>query len=155
MIDFRDKWLKGLKISGTDQFFTFDEKGICQLALNDDMLITLFKPEAGYQVTIFGQFHVGELSPSMQQSMLIANRNNAINSTPIISLSENANALEVHLVLNQQELKLKPIVSLEKVIKSLKHWREQIQNEVGTPQRLQQNQVNKKQQSTSNHIHFI
>ncbi|WP_298771300.1 hypothetical protein [uncultured Shewanella sp.] len=155
MIDFRDKWLKGLKISGTDQFFTFDEKGICQLAVNDDMLVTLFKPEAGYQVTIFGQFHVGELSPSMQQSMLIANRNNAINAAPIVSLSENADAVEVHLVLNQQELRLKPSVSLEKVIDGLKYWREQIRNEVGTPQRLQSNQVNNKPQSTSNHIHFI
>ncbi|MCL1123546.1 type III secretion system chaperone [Shewanella surugensis] len=155
MIDLRDKWLKELKLSGTDQFFTFDEKGLCQLALNDDMLITLFKPEIGYQVVIFGQYVVSDLSQSMMQNMLIANRNNAIKAAPIVSLSENANALEVHLVLGQQELRLKPSMSLEKVIDVLKYWREQIINEVGTPQRLQPNKKNQKQQSTPNHIHFI
>lgn len=155
MIDLRDKWLKELKLSGTDQFFTFDEKGLCQLALNDDMLITLFKPENGYQVVIFGQYMVSSLSPSMMQNMLIANRHNAIKAAPIVSLNENVNALEVHLVLGQQELRLKPNISLEKVIDGLKYWREQIINEVGASKQVKPNRANEKQQSKSNHIHFI
>lgn len=120
--DFRTKWLAQLGHRLSMPELAFDQAGLCQLSLDNDLLITIYSPpETAAYLVLFGQLHVAHLSPQLMQDMLINNRNHSRHATPVISLSENLDAVEVHFKVNEAELVATDIFG--QLVDCLEYWR--------------------------------
>jgi len=83
---------------------TFGPSGICQLVLNSDLLLTLYRPDGSARLVVFGQLPAPILSVEAAKELLKRNRSNAALAAPVISLSPDEEQIEVHLVLDSADL---------------------------------------------------
>ncbi|MBS1196630.1 MAG: Tir chaperone protein (CesT) family [Proteobacteria bacterium] len=120
--DYREDWLSDLGKRTGLTTLEFDQSGVCQLMLDTELVLTLYKPDTSAKLVIFGQLHTPPLPIEITKEMLKRNRSNAKLSAPVISLSPEEDAIEVHLVLDQAELE-KGEDMIEKVIAELEYWK--------------------------------
>lgn len=102
--DYREAWLSNLGQRTGLTTLAFDQAGVCQLMLDGDLVLTIHKPDTSPKLVIFGQMPTPPLPIEVAKEMLKRNRSHAKVSAPIISLSPEEDAIEVHLVLDQAEL---------------------------------------------------
>ena len=120
--DYRNEWLSKLGQHLSIPGLEFDAAGLCQMSLNDELAVTIFKSAETEDLVVFGQLPVGYLSSELMLQMLIENRNHSKQHAPVLSLSENLDAIEVHFKLPQLELEAAEDV-MELLIGHLKYWR--------------------------------
>ncbi|WP_298771304.1 CesT family type III secretion system chaperone [uncultured Shewanella sp.] len=122
MLDYRDVWLNSFARRVGMTGLRFDDKGICQLSLDQELILTLSKSTYEHHLVIFGQLPVANLSNDVMKKLLIENRNSANQLAPVVSLSESADAIEVNLLMSEEDLNCgKEGVNL--VIHCLEYWR--------------------------------
>jgi hypothetical protein len=121
-IDFRNKWLSKLGQRLSIPELAFDDAGLCQLSLDDELTVTIYKPAETETLVVFGQLPVDYLSSELMQQMLKENRNHSKHNAPVLSLSDNLDALEVHFKLTQLELEAVEDV-IGQLIGHLEYWR--------------------------------
>lgn len=126
--DFREDWLSNLGQRTGLTTLEFDRAGVCQLILDSELVLTLYKPDTSAKLVIFGQLKTPPLPIEVTKEMLKRNRTNAKLTAPVISLSPEEDAIEVHLVLDQAELEQDEDV-IEKLIAELEYWREACLND--------------------------
>lgn len=117
----REEWLSDLGSRMGLSKLEFDKSGICQLFLNEDLIITIYRPEESEKLVIFGQLHTPPLSPEIMKAMLKDNRSSARFLAPVISLSPDEDAIEAHVVLDQADLE-KGDDAIEVVVKAIEYW---------------------------------
>jgi hypothetical protein len=120
--DFRDEWLLNLGKRMGLPTLKFDDSGLCQLSLDQELALTLYRPEETEKLVVFGQLPTPPLSQEMMKQMLIENRSSARLLAPIISLSQEEDAIEIHLQLDQRDLE-QGDEGLEQVVAALEYWR--------------------------------
>lgn len=120
--DFRDNWLNKLGHSMQIPQLAFNEEGLCQLTLNQELIVTLHKVPDNESLVLFGQVPMEPISPAVMQKMLVENRNNARAVAPVLSIAENLDAIEVHFKLSQRELNETDNV-MEQLVGNLEYWR--------------------------------
>lgn len=120
--DFRDEWLSQLGQRINIPELVFDGEGICQLSLDQELAVTLFKHPEVAALVLFGQLPLAHLSPELMQQMLIENRNHSKITAPVLSLGESLDSIEVHFKLTQQELEAVDD-AIGMLIGSLEYWR--------------------------------
>lgn len=120
--DYRDEWLAALGQRVGLNSLAFDESAVCQLVLDDDLILTLHKPETSTKLVVFGQLPVPPLPIEVMKHMLKRNRTNAKLSAPVLSLSPEEDAIEAHLVLDKEDL-AQSDDWLEALIEELDFWR--------------------------------
>jgi len=120
--DYRQEWLTdfGKRMGLT---LEFDGSGVCQLILDQELIVTIHKLDQSDRLVLFGQIHTPPLPLELAKEMLKRNRSNAKVSAPVISLSPEEDAIEVHLVLDQRELE-QGDHWIETIIAELEYWRE-------------------------------
>ncbi|MCD6026580.1 MAG: Tir chaperone protein (CesT) family [Solimicrobium sp.] len=121
-IDFRNEWLSQLGTKLGIPELVFDHAGICQMNIDPGMTVTIHKPPEEESLVLLGQLPVSNLSTALMQKMLVENRSYDPHPTPILSLSENLDTVEVHFRLTPLELKTADD-ALEKLIGNLEYWR--------------------------------
>ena len=120
--DYREAWLSNLGQRTGLTTLAFDQAGVCQLILDRDLVLTLHKPDTSDKLVIFGQLPTPPLPLDFAREMLKRNRSHARLSSPVISLSPEEDAIEVHLVLDQAGLEQGEDV-IEKLIAELTYWK--------------------------------
>lgn len=126
MLSYRDGWLSQLsKVIGGA--LCFNEQGMCQLIFGREFVVTFYKPEVSDDLIIFGQLPVVLLSEEILKNMLMENRSSAKQCVPVISLSDNAEAIEVHVKLDERELMACDLSALESVVQSLAYWKAELE----------------------------
>jgi hypothetical protein len=85
--------------------------------------VTIYKPADPTLLIVFGQIPVKHLPPQVMQKMLIENRNHSKYTAPVLSLSDNLDAIEVHFKLTQSELEAAENV-MDRLVGSLEYWRD-------------------------------
>ena len=98
--DYREAWLSNLGQRTGLTTLAFDQAGVCQLILDRDLVLTLHNPDTSDKLVIFGQLPTPALPLDFAREMLKRNRSHARLSSPVISLSPEEDAIEVHLVLD-------------------------------------------------------
>lgn len=127
--DYRKDWLLNLSKRMGLTTLEFNETGVCQLILDKELILTIYKPDDTDKLVLFGQIHTPPLPIEVAKQMLKKNRSNAKLSAPVISLSPEEDAIEVHLVIDQNELERGGDEVIEKVIGELEYWREATLND--------------------------
>lgn len=125
--DYRNEWLSKLGRRLSIPELAFDDAGLCQMSLDDELAVTIYKPAETEDLVVFGQLPVENLSPELMQQMLKENRNHSKRNAPVLSLSENLDAIEVHFKLLQLELEAAEDV-LGLLIGHLEYWRSSLTN---------------------------
>lgn len=120
--DFRNEWLAKLGRRVNIPELAFDNAGLCQLSLDDDLVVTIYSPANTNDLVVFGQIPIAELSTELMQQMLKENRSHSRHTAPVISLSDNMDAIEVHFRLQQLELDATEDV-MGLLIGHLEYWR--------------------------------
>ena len=120
--DFRNEWLSKLGRRLSIPELAFDDAGLCQMSLDDELAVTIYKSSETADLVVFGQLPVEQLSPELMQQMLMENRNHSKHNAPVLSLSENLDAIEVHFKLPQLELEAAEDV-MGLLIGHLEYWR--------------------------------
>ena len=122
--DYREEWLLNFgKRMGMPEL-EFDNDGICQLFFDEDLLLTIYKPDDNDKLVIFGQLPVTPpLSSGVMKEMLKKNRSSAKFLEPVISLSPEEDSIEVHIVLDQTNIEQGGDEGIEKVIEDLEYWK--------------------------------
>ena len=123
--DFRDEWLSGLAQRLQLPLLAFDDNGLCQLTLDQEMIITLHKAADQNYLVLFGQIPAEPILPILMQQLLIENRNNARLSAPVLSISENLDAIEVLYKLSEDELNGNADI-VEQLVGNLEHWHNRV-----------------------------
>jgi|GEM_PF-3347847 len=123
--DFRNEWLSKLGRRLSIPELAFDDAGLCQMSLDDELAVTIYKPAETADLVVFGQLPVENLSAEIMQQMLKENRNHSKQSAPVLSLSENSDSLEVHFKLPQLELEAAEDV-MGLLIGHLEYWRSSV-----------------------------
>lgn len=121
-MDFRNTWLSKLGQCIQIPTLAFDDGGLCQLCLDDQLTITIYKPADKDNLLLFGRLPVHHLSAKVMQHMLTENRNHSKHTSPVLSLSENLGTVEIHFKLTQPELDATDTV-MEQLIAHLEYWR--------------------------------
>lgn len=121
--DSRDDWLSKLGRSMHLPQMEFDDEGLCQFTLNDELIVTLRKVSDNDGLVLFGQIPIEPISPAVMQKMLVENRNSAKYAAPVLSIAESLDAIEVHFKLSQKELYETDDV-LEQLVGNLEYWRD-------------------------------
>jgi len=121
-MDYRNAWLSKLGQCIRIPALTFDDEGLCQLRLDDQMIITIYKPTDTDTLLLFGQLPVHHISANVMRQMLTGNRNHCKHTSPVLSLSENLDTVEVHFKPTQSELEATDDV-MEQLISNLEYWR--------------------------------
>jgi len=120
--DYRNEWLFKLGQHLSIPELEFDDAGLCQMSLNDELAVTIYKAAETEELVVFGQLPVDYLSAELMQQMLMENRNHSKQCAPVLSLSENLDAIEVHFKLPQLELEAAENV-MGLLIGHLEYWR--------------------------------
>jgi hypothetical protein len=120
--DFRNEWLSKLGRRLSIPELAFDDAGLCQMSLDDELAVTIYKPAETDELVVFGQVPVQNLSTEVMQQMLKENRNHSKHSAPVLSLSENMDAIEVYFKLPQFELEAAEDV-MGLLIGHMEYWR--------------------------------
>ena len=120
--DFRDEWLLNLGKRMGLPTLKFDKSGLCQLSLDQELALTLYRSEETEKLVVFGQLPTPPLSEEILKQMLIENRSSARLLAPVISLSQEADAIEIHLQLDRRDLE-QGEEGLEQVVAALEYWR--------------------------------
>jgi len=120
--DFRNEWLSKLGRRLNIPELAFDDSGLCQMSLDDELTVTIYRPADTKDLVVFGQVPVAYLSSGLMQQMLIENRNHVKYNAPVISLSDNLDAIEVHFRFRQLDLDaVEDVMGL--LIGHLEYWR--------------------------------
>jgi hypothetical protein len=122
LTDFRNEWLAKLGQRLNIPELAFDDAGLCVLTLDDELLVSLCKQTDAPNLVLFGQLPISQLTPELMQRMLIENRSHGRHTAPVVSLSEDLDALEVHFKLNQDEL-ANTEDAIGQLIGNLEYWR--------------------------------
>jgi hypothetical protein len=120
--DYREAWLSDLGRKTGLTTLAFDQAGVCQLMLDGDLVLTIHKPDTSVKLVIFGQLPIPPLPIEIAKEMLKRNRSHAKLAMPVISLSPEEDAIEVHLILDQAELE-QGEDAIEKLIAELAYWK--------------------------------
>lgn len=120
--DYRNEWLSRLGQHLSIPELAFDEAGLCQMSLNGELAVTIYKLAETEDLVVFGQLPVDYLSTELMQQMLMENRNHSKQNAPVLSLSENLDAIEVHFKLPQLEPEAAENV-MRLLIGHLEYWR--------------------------------
>lgn len=120
--DYREDWLSNFGKRMGLTTLAFNESRVCQLFLDNELIITIYKPDETGKLVFFGQLPIPHLPLEVAKQMLKRNRSTAKLSAPVISLSPEEDAIEVHVVLDQSDLE-QGDEGIEKVIAELEYWR--------------------------------
>lgn len=121
-MDFRHAWLYKLGQCIQIPALKFDDEGLCQLSLDGQLTVMIYKPADTDNLLLFGQLPVHHLSAEVMQQMLTENRNHYKHTSPVLSLSEKLDTVEVHFKLTQSELEASENI-MEQLIINLDYWR--------------------------------
>ncbi len=121
-IDFRDEWLIKLAAMCGIPTLEFDSAGICQLTLDSEFILTIHKDPHYPKIILFGQFPALNLNYELVEDMLRMNRLHALKPAPVISLSEDDTAIEVHFKLDQAELDSSENI-VHTMLATLEYWK--------------------------------
>jgi len=120
--DFRNEWLSKLGQRLSIPELAFDDAGLCEMSLDGELAVTIYKPADTEDLVVFGQLPVDYLSSELMQQMLMENRSHVKQNAPVVSLSDNLKTIEVHLKLTQPELEAaEDVIGL--LIGHLEYWR--------------------------------
>jgi hypothetical protein len=120
--DFRNEWLSKLGQRINIPELAFDDAGFCQLSLDDELTVAIYKSAEAEDLVVFGRLPVQHLSIELMQQMLMENRHHSKQNAPVISLSENLDAMELHYKLTQFDVETVDDV-MGSLIGHLEYWR--------------------------------
>jgi len=121
-IDFRDGWLHEMSLRIQIPELAFNDDGICQIVLDDEFAITIFKHPKNCSLILSGQVPVKNMSPELMQKMLIENRYDAQRASPVISISEDMETIDLHFRLNKEDINSADDILMQ-LICHLEYWR--------------------------------
>lgn len=125
--DSRDTWLSTVGQRMGLSRLDFDGEGFCHVSLNGELELTLHRPLPGESLLLFGCLAVGELAPAILRRMLSENRSAARMAAPVLSMSEEFSALELHLRLERPD-HVGADAALAQLVDALEYWREQVRS---------------------------
>jgi len=86
------------------------------------LTVSIYKPIDTDSLLLFGQIPIHRLPAETMQHMLTENRNHIKHRSPLLSLSEKLDTVDVHFKLTQPELEATDNV-MEQLIANLEYWR--------------------------------
>lgn len=120
--DFHNEWLSKLGRRLNVPELAFDDAGLCRMPLDDELTVTIYKPAETEDLVVFGQLPIDHLSSELVEQILKENRNHSKYNAPVLSLSDNLDALEVHFKLTHLEFEVVEDV-MGQLIGHLEYWR--------------------------------
>ncbi len=120
--DFRNEWLSQLGQRINIPELSFDDKNLCQLMLDEELAVTIYRPADPSYLVLFGQLPVSSLTPDVMQQMLVENRNYSKQAAPILSVSETLDSIEIHFKFNQSELEAAED-AMGQLVGCMEYWR--------------------------------
>lgn len=126
-MDFRDKWLKGLGERLSIPTLAFDEEGICQLRIDHKMVVIIYKTAEAESLLISGQLDVSHFSPHVMRRILVEGDHhlNLNIPSPVLSVSENLDKIQIRFELTQSELVVCENV-IDRILYTLENWQKHL-----------------------------
>lgn len=125
--DFRNEWLFKLGQRLGIPELAFDDAGLCQMSLDGELRVAIYKPVDTEDLVVFGELPVDYISFELMQRMLVENRSHIKQNVPVVSLSEKMKTIEVNFKLTQSELEAAEDV-MGLLIGHLEYWRTSLAN---------------------------
>ena len=126
-MDFRDKWLRELGERLSIPSLDFDAEGICQLRINNKLVVIIYKTAEADSLLISGQVNVSHFSLHVMQRILVEGdcHLNLNFPSPVMSVSENLDKIQIRFELTQSELEVCENV-IDRILYTLENWQKHL-----------------------------
>ncbi|MGF1740048.1 type III secretion system chaperone [Vibrio profundum] len=127
MHDHRDDWLLELGKSIGMPKLKFDKERFCNINLDEDIFLSIFKQNNNTDLGLMGGFHVSELQEYVLKKMLLNNRKSREQDRPVLSLSEDGSFIGVHLNMNYSQLHMNE-PRIDRIVTEIEYWKSKLSN---------------------------